>query len=164
MSTVAAPIRSRVTVAILAAVLLVYFVLLGERAIQLIGSGRAVGIGLGVAVLLLPLIGAILMVFELNFGRRTQKLAGILAREGDLPDVSALARRPSGRVERSAADLHFDEVKARVEADGSNWRGWYHLAHAYDLAGDRKRARAAMRYAIDLQAGREPVEKPDADG
>ncbi len=156
MSGVAAPIRSRVTVAILAVVLLVYFVLLGERAVLLIGSGRPVGIGLGVGVLLLPLIGAVLVTFEINFGRRTQKLAGLLAQQDDLPDTSTLARRPSGRVERSAADLHFDQVKARVEADEADWRGWYHLAHAYDLAGDRKRARAAMRHAIDLQAGRGP--------
>ena len=34
-----------------------------------------------------------------------------------------------------------------------DWRGWYALAHAYDLAGDRKRARSAMRHAIDLEGG-----------
>jgi len=145
-----------VIVAILVAALVVYFVLLGERAVMLISTGRPAAIGLGVAVLALPIIGAVTVVYELNFGRRTQQLAAELAREDDLPDVSALPRRPSGRIERAAADAHFDDVRARVEADDENWRGWYHLAHAYDVAGDRKRAREAMRHAIDLHRDRLP--------
>jgi hypothetical protein len=147
----AAPVRARVIVAILVVVLAVYFVLLGERAFMLMGTGRPVAIGLGIGVIILPVIGVILTVFELNFGRRTQRLAQLLAAEDDLPDDSDLPKRPSGRVERSAADAHFDEVRARVEADEDDWRGWYHLAHAYDLSGDRKRARAAMRTAIEVE-------------
>ena len=150
---VTAPWRSRVIVAVLVAVLVVYFVLLGERAVMLISTGRPAAIGLGIAVLVLPIIGAVTVGYELNFGRRTQQLAGALARERDLPDDSALPRRPSGRIETGAADAHFDEVRARVEADDGDWRGWYHLAHAYDVAGDRKRARQAMRHAIDLYRG-----------
>jgi len=38
----------------------------------------------------------------------------------------------------------------QVEAAPEDWRGWYRLGHAYDLAGDRKRARSAMRQAIEL--------------
>lgn len=139
--------------AVLLAALAVYFVLLGDRAVLLISSGRAAAIGLGIAVFVLPIIGAVTVVFEVNFGRRTQQLAGELAREHDLPDVSDLPRRPSGRIDQAAADAHFDQVKARVEADECDWRGWYHLAHAYDTAGDRRRARAAMRHAIDLYRG-----------
>jgi hypothetical protein len=140
-----------VIVAVLVAALAVYFVLLGERAVMLISTGRPAAVGLGIAVFVLPIIGAVTVVYELDFGRRTQQMAAQLAREDDLPDDSALPRRPSGRIERAAADAHFDEVKARVEDDEADWRGWYHLAHAYDLAGDRKRAREAMRHAIDLR-------------
>jgi hypothetical protein len=147
---VAAGWRSRITVAVLVAVLVVYFVLLGDRAVLLISSGRLPAVGLGLAVFALPVIGAVTVGYELNFGRRTQQLAAQLAREGDLPDVSDLPRRPSGRIERDAADAHFEVVKARVEADESDWRGWYHLADAYDVAGDRKRARETMRHAIEL--------------
>jgi len=150
---VPAPWRSRLIVAVLVAALVVYFVLLGERAVLLISTGRPAAIGLGIAVLVLPVIGAVTVIYELNFGRRTQQLAGQLAREGDLPDDSELPRRPSGRIERTAAESYFDRVKARVEAAEDDWRGWYHLAHAYDLAGDRKRAREAMRHAIDLYRG-----------
>ena len=136
--------------ALLVAVLVVYFVFLTERALDLIESGGLVAVGLGVGVLLLPLIGAVLVVFELRFGAATARLARTLAAEGNLPNDDDLARRPSGRVERAAADAHFEVVKERVEADPENWRGWYALGHAYDLAGDRRRARSAMRHAIDL--------------
>ena len=34
--------------------------------------------------------------------------------------------------------------------DPANWRVWYRLALAYDAAGDRTRARAAVRHALTL--------------
>lgn len=145
--------RTKITVALLTLALVAYFVLLGERAVALIGSGGVAGIALGIGVLLLPIIGAILVFWELRFGWQTQRLARQLAQDGQLPDVADLPVRPSGRVERDAADAHFETVKARVEAAPDDWRGWYALAHAYDLAGDRKRARSAMRHAIALEGG-----------
>ncbi len=146
-------VRIRVVVGILTAVLIVYFWLLTDRAIALIGSGSAAGIALGIGVLLLPIIGVVLVGWELRFGWQTQKLARRLAADDLLPDDSELPRRASGRVERDAADAHFEVVRGEVEAAPEDWRGWYRLAHAYDLAGDRKRARSAMRQAIDLENG-----------
>jgi len=35
-----------------------------------------------------------------------------------------------------------------VEDAPADWSRWYRLAVAYDVAGDRRRARAAMRTAI----------------
>ncbi len=63
-----------------------------------------------------------------------------------------MPRRASGRIEREAADAHFEVIRTEVEAAPDDWRGWYRLAQAYDLSGDRKRARAAMRHAIELAA------------
>ena len=146
-------VRIRVVVGILTAVLVVYFWLLADRAIALISSGSAAGIALGVGVLLLPIIGVVLVGWELRFGWQTQKLARQLAADDLLPDDSELPRRASGRVERDAADAHFEVIRAEVEAAPEDWRGWYRLAHAYDLAGDRKRARSAMRQAIELETG-----------
>lgn len=146
-------VRIRVVVGILTAVLIVYFWLLTDRAIALIGSGSAAGIALGIGVLLLPIIGVVLVGWELRFGWQTQKLARRLAADDLLPDDSELPRRASGRVERDAADAHFEVVRGEVEAAPEDWRGWYRLAHAYDLAGDRKRARSAMRQAIELENG-----------
>ena len=71
-------------------------------------------------------------------------------------DVSALPKTPSGRVQRDAADALFHTVRGEVEADPDDWRRWYRLARAYDYAGDRTRAREAMRTAVALQAETAP--------
>jgi hypothetical protein len=144
--------KARTTAILLTAVLVVYFVLLGERAVLLLGTGTAVGIGLGVAVLILPVVGAWIAVVNLRFGAQVERLARRLADENALPDASSLPRRPSGRVDRDAADAWFEERKAEVEAEPEDWRGWYRLAYAYDLAGDRRRARETMRHALHLAA------------
>ena len=81
----------------------------------------------------------------MRFGLATQRLAE------QLPDASPeLPRRPSGRTERGAADAWFAECQAALEAEPDDWRRWYRLAEAYDLAGDRRRARATMRRAIEM--------------
>ena len=59
-------------------------------------------------------------------------------------------RRPSGRIERDAADELFATVRAEVEAEPDDWRRWYRLARAYDYAGDRRRARDAMKTALEI--------------
>lgn len=145
--------RIKFVVGALVLALAVYFWLLAERALALIGGGGFAGIALGVGVVLLPVIGVVVVVFELRFGRRTQVLAQRLAAAGESAGEPDLPRRPSGRVDRDAADAHFETVRADVEAARADWRGWYRLARAYDLAGDRHRARGAMRHAIELARG-----------
>ncbi|MET3803521.1 hypothetical protein ABIB25_000505 [Nakamurella sp. UYEF19] len=145
--------KTRITVAVLTFALVVYFWLLGQRGFYLLETGTVVGISLGIGVLILPVIGVVLVVFELRFGAATARLARRLAQDDELPDDEGLTRRPSGRIERASADAYFETVRTRVEADEGNWRLWYELGYAYNLAGDRKRARAAMRTAIEL-AGR----------
>lgn len=142
--------RARNVALLLTAALVVYFVLLAERAVTLIGTGAAVGVGLGVAVLVLPLIGVWVVVATWRFGVRSDRLARRLADEGGLPDTSHLPRMPSGRVRRDAAEEWFAERRAEVQAAPEDWRTWFRLAHAYDIAGDRRRARETMRRAVDL--------------
>ena len=142
--------RIRLIVGLLVASLVVYFWLLTDRAVALISSGSAAGIALGIGVLLLPILGVVVVVFELRFGWQTEILGRRLDASGGLPDDSRLPRRPSGRVDRDAADAYFEVIRVQVENAPEDWRGWYRLAHAYDLAGDRKRARSAMRQAIEL--------------
>jgi Flp pilus assembly protein TadD len=52
-------------------------------------------------------------------------------------------------VEPEAADVRFAERQREVEADPDDWAAWFRLAVAYDDAGDRRRARSAMRSAIE---------------
>jgi cytochrome c-type biogenesis protein CcmH/NrfG len=143
-------VRIQLTIAFMCAALLVYLVLLGRSAMLMIGSGRAVAVVLGVALLILPAIGLWAMIATLRAGFAHQKLARLVAEDGMELDVSALPRRPSGRIERDAADALFDTVRAELDGDPDDWRRWYRLARAYDYAGDRGRAREAMRKALEL--------------
>jgi hypothetical protein len=139
--------RAKQTAVVLAVVFVAYAVLIGWRGVLLIKVGSAVGIALGLAVLVIPVVGAYLVWRELQFGRRTEVLARELEAAGGLP-VDDLPRRPSGRIDRAAADVAFERYRIEAEAAPGDWRVWFRLATAYDAAGDRKRARAAMRTAI----------------
>lgn len=144
--------RARNFALVMTAALGVYVVLLAGRGIALLRSGETVPVLFGIGVLLLPLLGIWIIATTWRSGVQIQRLSRKLEAEGGLPDVSDLPRRPSGRVDRDAADAWFDERRAEVEADQENWRTWYRLAYAYEIAGDRKRARATMRRAVELEA------------
>ena len=143
--------RIQLLIAFLCVAMLGYFVLLGRTAVAMIGSGRPAAVGLGLAVLIMPVIGLWVMVATLRSGFAHQKLARLIAADGMELDTSALPRRPSGRIERDAADTLFATVRTEVQTDPGDWRRWYRLARAYDYAGDRRRAREAMRTAVELQ-------------
>jgi cytochrome c-type biogenesis protein CcmH/NrfG len=147
-------VRIQLTIAFMCAALLVYLVLLGRAAVLMISSGRPVAIAFGGALLILPAIGLWAMIATLRAGIAHQKLARLAAEDGMELDVSALPRRPSGRIDRGAADALFDTVRTELDGDPNDWRRWYRLARAYDYAGDRSRAREAMKKAVELQ-GRE---------
>lgn len=144
-------LRTQLLIAFLCAAMLVYFVLLGRLAVVMIGAGRAPAVGLGLAILIMPVIGLWAMVATLRAGFDHQRLARLIAEDGMELDTSALPRRPSGRIPRDAADALFTTVRGEVEADPDDWRRWYRLARAYDCAGDRRRAREAMKTAVRLQ-------------
>lgn len=146
-------LRIQLLIALLCVAMLGYFVLLGRVAVVMIGSGRAAAVGLGVAVLVMPFIGLWAMIATLRAGLAHQKLARLIADDGLEIDTSTLPKRASGRIERNAADALFATVRAELEDDPDNWRRWYRLARAYDYAGDRRRAREAMKTAVGLQAG-----------
>ncbi|OIH97383.1 tetratricopeptide repeat protein [Curtobacterium sp. MCBA15_001] len=131
----------------MAVLLLVYIVLIGARAVAFIATGLAIGIAIGVALFVIAAIGALLLVLEFRFGLRITRLGARLEREGGTPD-DVVDVRPSGRPTRAAADELFPRYRAAVEAAPEDWRAWYRLGVVYDAAGDRKRARAAMRTAL----------------
>ena len=143
--------RTKSTIVVMVAVLVFYAALIGFKGVALLASGSLVGQLLGVALLVMPLLGLLLVWREIEFGRRTAVLARTLADEGGLP-VDDLPRRPSGRVDRTAADAQFAQMRESTEASPEDWRAWFRLALAYDAAGDRTRARAAARHAVDLHS------------
>lgn len=154
MNDTARTVRIQLLIAFMCLAMVAYFVLLGRLAIAMIGSGRAAAVGLGAALLIMPVIGLWAMIATLRAGFAHQRLARLIAADGMELDTSALPRRASGRIERDAADALFAAVRTEVEADPDDWRRWYRLARAYDYAGDRRRAREAMKTAVNMQAHR----------
>jgi hypothetical protein len=142
-------VKNRIAAIVMALILAVYLVLVFERAIMLMATGQPVGIAMGAALLVLPVIAAWAIGRELLFGARTERLVRILDAEGGLP-VEDLPHRASGRPLRDAADAEFPRYKAEVESQPASWRAWFRLGLAYDASGDRRRARSALRESIRL--------------
>lgn len=130
-----------------------YLLLAGARGVALITSGEVVPVALGIAVLVIPFIGAWVVWREISFGYAMQRMGRQLVAEGDLP-VDDFERTPSGRMVREEAERFFAAERERVEARPDDWRSWYRLGLAYDAARDRRRAREAMRRARRLYEGR----------
>ena len=82
--------------------------------------------------------------------RSLDQLTARLRAEGTL-DVDDLPRSPGGRIDREVAQEQFDGIRAAVEAEPESWQAWYRLGWAYDAAGDRRRAREALRRAVALE-------------
>jgi cytochrome c-type biogenesis protein CcmH/NrfG len=143
---------ARIGVVVMAALLALYIVLVGQRAWLLIASGDPIGVAMGIALIVLPVIAAWALGRELWFGVRAQQLGRRLESEGGLPADEVMVR-PSGRVMREDGDAVFPAYRADAEAHPDDWRAWYRLGLAYDAAGDRRRAREAVRTAIRLEPG-----------
>ena len=145
--------RAKLLAAAMVSLLVLYLGLSLHRAVLLLGTEGWIPKALGVALLLLPAVGVWALVREVLFGVRTEQLGRTLADEGGLP-ADDLPRTPGGRIDREAADERFAVRRAQTEADPGDWRNWYRLSLAYSAAGDRSRARSAMRDAVALSRGR----------
>jgi len=131
----------------MAALLALYLVLLGRTAVLLVLGADPIGKAIGVALLVLPVLGAWALVAELVFAVRSERLLARLEAEGGIP-ADEVPLLPSGRIDRAAADALFPVYREAVERDPESWQNWLRLALAYDGSGDRRRARWATREAI----------------
>lgn len=133
----------------MAAVLALYLWVAAYQGYIMISTGVPVAIVMGVALIVLPVVGAWALWREIAFGINSTRLVNILDSEGSLPGDD-LPQRPSGRPFRTDADQEFPTYATAVEVAPESWRAWCRLGLAYDASGDRKRARAAIRKAISL--------------
>ena len=140
-------LRAVLGVALMSALLILYFVFIGIRAFALLGSASLIAIVMGAAMLILPLIGLWALVRELQFGRGATRLVDRLSSEELLPEESVDVS-PTGRPDREQAEEAFPRYRAAAEAHPESWQAWARLGIVYDACGDRKRARAAMRQAV----------------
>ncbi|GAA1115212.1 MULTISPECIES: tetratricopeptide repeat protein [Kitasatospora] len=133
-----------------AALVLVSLLCVGEG-VQLVATGKPLGIGLGVCAFVIPPIGIWFLRQTVRFGRASEQLARELEAEGGLP-VDELRRTSGGRIDRASADEVFARRKTEAEASPHDWRAFFRLAVAYADAGDTPRARKAMQHAIKLHS------------
>lgn len=139
---------TRLGALLMAALLALYLVLVGWRAVQFVATGEPIAVVMGIALIVLPVLGAWGLWRELRFGHRSQRLVQRLGAEGGLE--LGLETRDSGRPERASADAAFPRFRDVVDAEPDSWRAWLRLGLVYDAAGDRRRARHAVRRAIEL--------------
>lgn len=147
--------RVRFTIVVLVAVTAFYLATIGWRGLVAVRSGDPAAVALGLALLVVPAIGAWAVWRELRFGAATQRLGSQLAASGRWPDEE-LPVAPSGRPDRTAADALFESRQAEVTATPTDWAAWFRLGLAYDDSRDRRRAREAMQRAIALHDQQHP--------
>jgi cytochrome c-type biogenesis protein CcmH/NrfG len=117
---------------VMAGAFAVYAVLVAWRGWDFIMTGEPVAIGLGLAVLLLPLLAGWLVWREVSFGFQMQELGERI----EMVD------------ERS-----MEERIAAAQADPNDWQAWYWAGVSLLEAGDKKQARAALEHAWDVRNG-----------
>ena len=137
--------------AIAISLLAVYLVVLTNWAIGMIAVGSALGIVMGLLVLVFPLLGVYAIYRELRFGLKAEAMGKELETREEWP-VFQLEFRPSGRPTRESADENFKVYAKAAKADPENWKVIFALSLAYDACGDRPRARKAMAEAMALHS------------
>ena len=115
---------------VMAGAFAVYAVLVAWRGWDFIMSGEPVAIGLGLAVLLLPLLAGWLVWREVSFGFHMQEL-------GERIEI--------------ADERSMEERIAAAQADPNDWQAWYWAGVSLLEAGDKKQARAALEHAWDVR-------------
>ena len=143
--------RGAIAVIVMAALLVLWMVFTVQYAVILILDPNAIVKIMGTALIVMPAIGLWWLVLELRFVLRGDQLLRRLGTEGALP-VDDLPRLASGRIDPEAGRAEFPRYQAEAEAAPDSWRAWARLSLAYDAAGDRGRARWAMRRAIKLDS------------
>jgi len=146
---VSARASARAAAIFMAVLLVIYLVFATQYALILLRAAEPLAKALGAALLVLPVIGAGILIADLVFVVRGERLVKRLGAEGGLP-VDDLPRLPSGRPDPQAADAEFPKYQAEVESAPDSWRAWLRLGLAYDASGDRRRARWATRKALAL--------------
>ncbi|MBV2151708.1 tetratricopeptide repeat protein [Kitasatospora sp. SUK 42] len=142
---------SRTGFFVLSGVLLLVALLCVGEGVQLVATGKPLGIGIGICAFVIPVIGVWFLRQTVRFGRASEQLARELEAEGGLP-VDELKRTSGGRIDRASADAVFARRQAEAEDAPGDWRVWFRLAVAYADAGDTPRARKTMQHAIKLHS------------
>lgn len=140
---------SRISVALMAAALLVYLAVTVWLAVMFFIVGTPVSIGMGVALIVLAPLGAWALLREMQFGFAADRLGRTLDAEGGMPEAEG-ELTPSGRIAPTEIEPMIARYAHDAEASPADWRARFRLGVVQDAAGRRKDARASIREAIRL--------------
>ena len=143
--------KSRIAAWLMALLLVLYFVLVGWRAVQFMGTGELVGILIGIALIVLPIVGAWALWRELAFGFGSERLVKRLDAEDELPVEELTVQCDGARPTAPRPPPTSRASRAPWRQHPESWRDWFRLGLAYDAARDRRRARRAISHAIRLE-------------
>jgi len=132
--------------------LALYLGLVMQRAMLLLRNDELVAKAMGAALLVLPVIGVWYVLKEWRLGTTVQRMAAILESQGRLPAFDGEVS-PRGRLSDAAAEEAVELASREVEMAPRDWVAWFHVAWAYDAAGDRSQARKCLRYSAELFRG-----------
>ncbi len=136
---------------LMAALTLIYALLLTNTAVTLLMVDEPVARVMGALLLVFPIFAILLIIREFSFGVKVERYATKVESEKKWPQFD-FELRPSGRPTRESADRVFESYAAAARANPDSALAWFSLGLAYDAAGDRARARRAMRKALALDA------------
>ncbi|MDS2171375.1 hypothetical protein Q7C18_01515 [Nesterenkonia sp. CL21] len=142
--------KAKIWTSLVILLLIIFLGAAGYNAWRLLTAEETAAQLIGVGAVLVIALGAWVLVRELLFGLGSERLGRILDAEGGLPE-DTVERSPGGRPNRQQADEQFGRYAAEAEANPEDWRSWFRLSVAYDVASDRSRARKMMRRAIRMQ-------------
>lgn len=141
--------KGNLSAAVMGVLTLIYVALLANTGFKLVAMDSAVAKSMGALILVFPIFAIWLTFMEFRFAVQLEKLTDRISAAGNFPKL-AFEYRPSGRATKASAAIVFEEYAKKVAADESNYLNWFALGLAYDAAGDRRRARTAMRRALKL--------------
>lgn len=136
---------------LMGALTLIYIALLANTGIQLLALDELAAKAMGSLILVFPIFALWLTIREFIFGNQVERLASKIENAGKWPKFE-FDYRPSGRPTRESADREFSKFAKLAEQNENDAIAWFSLGLAYDAAGDRTRARRAMRKALALDA------------
>jgi len=138
---------TRVWVGLMLALTLFYVFTLFSRGLILLSEPNPLAVAMGIGIIVFPLFALWALYAEIRFGLSSQKLQKRVV-SMNIPGLD-LDLRASGRATKESADAELLRVQGLAEGS-KDFTVWFLLGEAYDAAGDRKRARSAMRKAIEL--------------
>ena len=138
---------ARIGVVLMGVCLILYFIVAGQQSFLLIGTGEPIAVAMGIALIVLPLIGIWALVREIQFGVSADRLGRRLDAEGGMPEAET-ELTASGKIAKEDAEGIVSRYRAAAEEAPEDWRERYRLGVVQDAAGRRKDARASIRAAI----------------